>query len=48
MKRRASECSPLTVQEFAHLLERFASAQSVTDVNIAAGVALNDLVGVDD
>jgi hypothetical protein len=35
-------------REILELLERLAFAESLTDVNIAAGIALNALVGVDD
>jgi hypothetical protein len=34
----------MTPEQIKELLERLASAQTVTDVNIAAGIALNELV----
>jgi hypothetical protein len=41
--------APVTRQELADILERFALTPSVgTDVNITAGVALNKLLGIDD
>jgi hypothetical protein len=48
LEGRHDDRVPLTIQKFATLLERFASAQTVTDVNIAAGIALNELLGIDD
>ena len=38
----------ITAQELVALLERLASAESITDVNIAAGIALNEVLGVDE
>jgi hypothetical protein len=38
----------MTPEQIKELLERFASAQTVTDVNIAAGIALNELLDADD
>ena len=38
----------VTTEQLATLLERLAAAQTVTDVNIAARVALNELRGADD
>jgi hypothetical protein len=38
----------LTTERLATILERLAAAQTVTDVNIAAGIALNELRGADD
>lgn len=38
----------VTTEQLAAILERLASAQTVTDVNIAAGIALNELRGVND
>jgi hypothetical protein len=35
------------VLELVDLLKRFACAPTVTDVNIAAGIALNELLGID-
>jgi hypothetical protein len=40
--------APITVRELADLLERFASAPTVMDVNIEAGIALNKMLGIDD
>ncbi len=42
------EAASVTTEQLAAILERFVSAQTVTDVNIAAGIALNELRGVDD
>jgi hypothetical protein len=39
---------PLTTEQLDALLERVAAAQTVTDVNVAAGIALNELRGADD
>jgi hypothetical protein len=39
---------PLTTKRLAELLERLATAQTITDVNIAAGIALNEVLGIDD
>jgi hypothetical protein len=38
----------LRLEQLATILERLAAAQTVTDVNIAAGIALNELRGADD
>jgi hypothetical protein len=45
---RESESAPFTVAKVQEFLERLASARSVTDVNIAAGIALNQLLDIDD
>jgi hypothetical protein len=42
------EPAPFTKQQLADLLEQFATAQTVTDVNIAAGIVLNRLRGLDE
>jgi hypothetical protein len=39
--------APLTTEQLAAILERLVFAQTVTEVNIAAGIALNELRGVD-
>jgi hypothetical protein len=44
----SKDARELTAQQLVALLEQFASAQTVTDVNVAAGIALNELTGVDD
>lgn len=41
------ESAPLAEQELADLLEKLANARTVTDVNIAAGIALNALHSID-
>jgi hypothetical protein len=38
----------VTTVQLAAILERLTVAQTVTDLNIAAGIALNELRGVDD
>jgi len=38
----------MTAEQLDALLERLTVAQTVIDVNIAAGIALNELRGVDD
>jgi hypothetical protein len=38
----------ITARELVDLLERLASAASITDVNIAAGIALNEVLRVDE
>ena len=51
MKKRQGpgrDTAPMTGHELVDLLERFASAVTVTDVNIAAGIVLNEVLGVDD
>ncbi len=48
MASKQNNPAPLTALELTDLLQRFASAQTVTDVNIAAGIALNELLGIDD
>jgi len=45
MTAKDKHAREITVQE---LLERLASAESITDVNIAAGIALNELRGIDE
>jgi hypothetical protein len=40
--------APITTEQLAAILERLTVAQTVTDVSIAAGIALNELRGVDD
>ena len=47
MQGTEHNAAPLTAEQLAAILERFASAQTVTDVNIAAGIARNELLGVD-
>jgi len=48
MKTAKHTTAPLTTEKFAAILERFAAAQTVVDLNIAAGIALNELRDVDD
>jgi hypothetical protein len=48
MQAAEHEAAPLTAEQLDALLERLASAQTVTDMNIAAGIALNQLRGADD
>jgi hypothetical protein len=48
MKTAKHTTAPLTTEKLAAILERFAAAQTVVDMNIAAGIALNELRGVDD
>ena len=38
----------ITALELVALLERLASAANITDVNIAAGIALNEVLDVDE
>jgi hypothetical protein len=38
----------VTTEQLAAILERLTVTQTVTDVNIAAGIALNELNDVDD
>jgi hypothetical protein len=38
----------MTPEQITALLESLASAQTIEDVNIAAGIALNELRGIDD
>jgi hypothetical protein len=45
---KSNDARELTAQQLVALLEQFASAQTITDVNIAAGIALNELRGADD
>jgi hypothetical protein len=45
---KSKDACELTAQQLVALLEQFASAQTITDVNVAAGIALNELRGVDD
>jgi hypothetical protein len=40
--------APITAEQLATILERLAVAQTVTDVNIAPGIALNELRGLGD
>jgi hypothetical protein len=40
--------APVTTVQLAAILERLTVPQTVTDVNIAAGIALNELRGADD
>jgi hypothetical protein len=40
--------APIRTEQLAAILERLTVAQTVTDVNIAAGIALNELRGIDD
>jgi hypothetical protein len=42
------QAAPITTEQLAAILERLTVAQTVTDVNIAAGIALNELCGIDD
>jgi hypothetical protein len=42
------EPAPFTTEQLASPLDQFATAQTVTDVNIAAGIALNKVLGIDD
>ena len=42
------DAAPITTEQLVTMLERLAAAQTVTDVNIAAGIALNELRVVDD
>jgi hypothetical protein len=39
---------PLTTEQLDALLERLTAAQTVADINITAGIALNELRGIDD
>jgi hypothetical protein len=48
MKTAKHTTAPLTTEKLAAILERFAAAQTVVDFGIAAGIALNELRGVDD
>ncbi|MGZ3391532.1 MAG: hypothetical protein ACXVCF_18320 [Isosphaeraceae bacterium] len=45
---QAAEQASLTTEQLAAILERLTVARTVTDVNIAAGMALNELRGTDD
>jgi hypothetical protein len=44
---RSKDARELTAHQLVALLEQFASAQTITDVDVAAGIALNELRGAD-
>jgi hypothetical protein len=48
MQGTEHNAAPLTAEQLAEILERLATAETVTDVNIAAGIALTELRGIDD
>jgi hypothetical protein len=48
MQAAKHEAAPLTAEQLDALLERLASAKSIADVNIAAGIALNEILDLDE